>query len=98
MRVRPFPAMICGSVVIAMLLMAGHIIAKDKKSKSVFCSNPHPEQLSLRIGGQTNRWKERSFGDTQYSWVSEELSDLHQARYNRELARLRKEYGLHGRL
>lgn len=45
MRVRPFPAMICGSVAIAMLLTAGHIMAKDKKSKSVFCSNPHPEQL-----------------------------------------------------
>ncbi len=43
MRSRPFPAIVCGSILFVLLLMAGHIFAGDKKNS--VCSNPHPEQL-----------------------------------------------------
>jgi plastocyanin len=42
---RPFPVMVCSWILIGFFLMAGHIVANDKKGKSSFCSNPHPEQL-----------------------------------------------------
>lgn len=43
MKKRPFPAIVCSLILIPLLLMAGHIVAKDKKATA--CSNPHPEQL-----------------------------------------------------
>jgi hypothetical protein len=45
MKTRPFPAIVCCLVLIPLLMMAGHLAAKDKKSKKGFCTNPHPEQL-----------------------------------------------------
>jgi len=45
MKNRPFPAIVCGSISVALLLMAAHIVAGDKKSKQTVCTNPHPEQL-----------------------------------------------------
>jgi hypothetical protein len=40
-----FPAIVCGSILILLLLVTGYVIAQDKKSRKSFCSNPHPEQL-----------------------------------------------------
>lgn len=45
MKSRPFPVVVCTSILIALLMIAGHIVAKDKKTKATSCSNPHPEQL-----------------------------------------------------
>ncbi len=46
MQGRPFPKIVCGLIVIPMLLLTGHLVANDKKSKRVSaCSNPHPDQL-----------------------------------------------------
>jgi len=45
MKSRPFPMIVCCLMLIPLLLMTGLIAAKDKKSKSKFCTNPHPEQL-----------------------------------------------------
>ena len=45
MKNRPFPAIVCGLVLTLLLVMAGYTVAKDKKNKTTFCSNPHPEQL-----------------------------------------------------
>jgi hypothetical protein len=45
MKSRPFPAIVCGLVAVVLLAVAGHTVANDKKTKTTFCSNPHPEQL-----------------------------------------------------
>jgi hypothetical protein len=45
MKTRPFPVVVCASVLLALLLVTGHVIANDKKTKKTSCSNPHPEQL-----------------------------------------------------
>jgi hypothetical protein len=45
MKSRAFPAMVGSWILMGLLLMAGHSVAKDKKSKTRFCSNSHPEQL-----------------------------------------------------
>jgi hypothetical protein len=45
MKSRPFPAIVCGLVALMLLVVAGHTFAKDKKTKTTFCSNAHPEQL-----------------------------------------------------
>lgn len=42
MEGRTFPKVVCGSLLVLLLLVAGHIFAKDKKTA---CSNAHPEQL-----------------------------------------------------
>ncbi len=45
MKTRSFPAVVCGLLALMLLVVAGHSVAKDKKTKGTFCSNPHPEQL-----------------------------------------------------
>jgi hypothetical protein len=45
MKSKPFPLMVCGFVGLILLVVAGHTVAKDKKNKASYCSNPHPEQL-----------------------------------------------------
>jgi hypothetical protein len=45
MKNKPFPAIVCGSILVVLSLMAAHIFANDKKTKPTYCSNPHPEQL-----------------------------------------------------
>lgn len=46
MKNRLFPKIVCGMILVPMLLVAGHMIAQDKKSKKPSaCSNAHPEQL-----------------------------------------------------
>jgi len=45
MKSRPFPAIVCGMVALLLFVVAGHTVAKDKKNKTTYCSNPHPEQL-----------------------------------------------------
>ena len=51
MEGRPFPKVVCGLILIPMLLLTGHLIANDKKSKRVSaCSNPiaaAPEILAV---------------------------------------------------
>lgn len=46
MESRPLPKIVCGLILIPMLLLTGHLVANDKKSKKQSaCSNAHPEQL-----------------------------------------------------
>ena len=45
MKSRLFANLVCGSVALLLLVVAGHTLAKDKKPKTTFCSNSHPEQL-----------------------------------------------------
>lgn len=45
MKSSSFPAIVCGSILIVLLLVTGYVVAQDKKSQKSFCSNPHPEQL-----------------------------------------------------
>ncbi|MGB9431057.1 MAG: hypothetical protein WBQ89_02340 [Candidatus Acidiferrum sp.] len=45
MKNKPFPAIVCGLMVLLLLVVVGHTVAKDKKTKTAFCSNAHPEQL-----------------------------------------------------
>ena len=45
MKSRPFPAIVCGSIFLALLMMVVHVGAGDKKGKKTSCSNPHPELL-----------------------------------------------------
>lgn len=45
MKGKSLPAVVCSLVVIAFLLLASHLVAKDKKSKATVCANPHPETL-----------------------------------------------------
>jgi plastocyanin len=45
MKSRPFPVIVCGTILIALLLVTAHVVAGDKKSKQSLCSNAHPEQL-----------------------------------------------------
>ncbi len=45
MKSRPFPMIVCGLVALLLFVVAGHTLAKDKKNKTTFCSNAHPEQL-----------------------------------------------------
>ena len=39
------PAMVCGSLLLVVLVVAGHSVAKDKKTRKSACSNAHPEQV-----------------------------------------------------
>ena len=45
MKGKSFPAIVCSLLLLALLLLAGHLTAKDKKPKATVCSNPHPETL-----------------------------------------------------
>jgi hypothetical protein len=45
MKGKSFPAIVCSLLMLALLLLAGHMVAKDKKPKVTACSNPHPETL-----------------------------------------------------
>ncbi len=45
MKSRPFPRIVLGLVMIPLLVVTVHVIAKDKKPKPTICSNPHPETL-----------------------------------------------------
>ena len=45
MKGKSLPVMVCSLLMLALLLLASHLIAKDKKAKATSCSNPHPEQL-----------------------------------------------------
>ncbi|SRR5208337_146033 len=45
MKSRPFPVIVCSLVALMLLVVAGHTVAKDKKKKTAYCSNAHPEQL-----------------------------------------------------
>ncbi len=45
MKGKSFPAIVCSLLLLAFLLLAGHMMAKDKKPKATVCSNPHPETL-----------------------------------------------------
>lgn len=45
MKSLSFPAIARGLLALVLLVVAGHTVAKDKKNKTSFCSNSHPEQL-----------------------------------------------------
>jgi hypothetical protein len=45
MKSRPFPVILCGLLLLVLMVMAGHLVAQDKKGKKSYCSNAHPEQL-----------------------------------------------------
>jgi len=45
MKSNLFPAIVFGMLGLMLLIVSGHTVAKDKKNKTTFCSNPHPEQL-----------------------------------------------------
>jgi len=45
MKSRPFPAIVCGLVFLALLMASVYVGAGEKKSKKTFCSIPNPEQL-----------------------------------------------------
>jgi hypothetical protein len=45
MKSRPFPTIVCSMVVLLLLAVAGLTVAKDKKNKTSYCSNSHPEQF-----------------------------------------------------
>lgn len=45
MKSRPFLAIVCGLMGLLLLVVAVHTGAQDKKNKTSFCSNAHPEQL-----------------------------------------------------
>jgi hypothetical protein len=45
MKNRAFPAIVCGLIFLALLMMAVQVGAGNKKDKKTFCSIPHPEQL-----------------------------------------------------
>jgi hypothetical protein len=45
MRSKRFPATVCSWILLGLFLMTGYTLANNKKSKTTFCSNPHPEQL-----------------------------------------------------
>src|SRR5258708_1962047 len=45
MKSRPFPAIVCGLIFLALLMASVHVGAGEKKTKKTFCSNPYPEQL-----------------------------------------------------
>ena len=45
MKSLSFPAIVCGLLALVLLVVTGHTVAKDKKNKTSFCSNSHPEQL-----------------------------------------------------
>jgi hypothetical protein len=49
MKSRSFPVVVCTSILIALLLATGHIVANDKKSKKTVCSSPHPEQTCSAV-------------------------------------------------
>ncbi len=45
MKSRPFPTIVCSIIVLLLLAVAGLTVAKDKKNKTSYCSNSHPEQF-----------------------------------------------------
>jgi hypothetical protein len=45
MKSKSFPRATSTIVLIALLAVVGHLVAKDKKKKTSVCSNSHPEQL-----------------------------------------------------
>jgi hypothetical protein len=45
MKSSAFPAIVFGLIGLVLLAVVGHSGTKDKKNKTSFCSNPHPEQL-----------------------------------------------------
>jgi hypothetical protein len=49
MKSRVFPAILWGLVTVLLLVLTGYTVAKDKKSKTAYCSNPHPEQLCTAV-------------------------------------------------
>ncbi len=45
MKGKSIPAIVGSLLLVALLLLAGHLVAKDKKPRKTACTNPHPEQL-----------------------------------------------------
>jgi|SRR5208337_349370 len=45
MKSKAFLVILCSLLAMMLLVLTGYTVAKDKKTKTTYCSNPHPEQL-----------------------------------------------------